>query len=408
MSASDSATDTSVRLATDGIRNNYDGSYGTGFLVAGAVPSCRRTESCLQGTIGQYVTFELRDFLAGVRGTSAIDVSISNAKGDVPVTVLAGDEPGQWIFSFLLSSLGQYSIGVKYGSEHAAESPFFAQAAYHTCAGSHEIPTDDGGCKCDSGYTASGGKCILTAKLLAIQIVPAVFGVVLLCLVLLWLWRRHNDRQLLIPYTKLELDASPEALGSGSYGTVIAAHYKGQNVAVKMLVRKKPGNGGSTARRGRAATVTSARGMDSVKGVSTLALSSQLTSTAKNGRRSFIDELRTMSKLKHPNIVLCFGGVLEKGRESMLIMERMDGTLHSLLSNETLDLGWDILSPLLRDVVFGLGYLHQNKVIHCDLKSTVSVCVRGMGWDLSVLHGLRLFSPLQIHAPFQNVRPTSF
>jgi hypothetical protein len=326
------------------------------------------------------VTFELRDYLAGVRGTSAIDVSVSNAQGNVPVTVLAGDEPGQWIFSFLLSHLGQYSVGVKYGSEHAAESPFFAQATYHTCAGAHESPTDDGGCKCDSGYSASGGSCILTSKLLAMQIVPAVVGVVLLCLVLLWLWRRHGDRQLLVPYAKLELEASPEALGSGSYGHVIAARFKGQNVAVKMLVRQKTGHSGSTARRGRgrAATVTSAKGMDSVKGGNAPAHSSHLMSTAKSGRRSFIDELHTMSKLKHPNIVLCFGGVLEKGRESMLIMERMDGTLHSLLSNETLDLGWDILSPLLRDVVFGLGYLHQNKVIHCDLKSTVSVCVGSM------------------------------
>mmetsp|Transcript_51963 Transcript_51963/g.108521 ORF Transcript_51963/g.108521 Transcript_51963/m.108521 type:complete len:1378 (-) Transcript_51963:103-4236(-) len=91
-------------------------------------------------------------------------------------------------------------------------------------------------------------------------------------------------------------------------------------------------------------------------------------------RRDFVEEMRTLSKLRHPCITTVMGAVTgeEKGTEPMLIMELMDhGSLYDLLHNETIVLEGDILLPILRDIVQGMRFLHaaQPAVIHGDLKA---------------------------------------
>mmetsp|Transcript_29576 Transcript_29576/g.62857 ORF Transcript_29576/g.62857 Transcript_29576/m.62857 type:complete len:940 (+) Transcript_29576:1-2820(+) len=96
-----------------------------------------------------------------------------------------------------------------------------------------------------------------------------------------------------------------------------------------------------------------------------------------NGRRNllqkeFIQEMRTLSRLRHPCIVTVMGAVISDRVEPMLVMEYMDnGSLRSLLQNDTLPLD-ELSLPMLKDVGQGMCFLHSSVpvIIHSDLKSS--------------------------------------
>eukprot|EP00985_Skeletonema_marinoi_P004688 scaffold2027_cov148-Skeletonema_marinoi.AAC.17 len=88
-------------------------------------------------------------------------------------------------------------------------------------------------------------------------------------------------------------------------------------------------------------------------------------------KRQFINEMRLLSTLRHPNICTVMGNVT-LGSEPMLIMEYMQmGSLFSLLHNETVPLSGELILPILQDVTKGLRFLHNASppVVHSDLKS---------------------------------------
>ena len=51
-------------------------------------------------------------------------------------------------------------------------------------------------------------------------------------------------------------------------------------------------------------------------------------------RDAFVEEMRLLSRLRHPCITTVMGAVLDRKHEPLLIMERMDhGSLHDLALN---------------------------------------------------------------------------
>jgi Protein kinase domain len=129
-------------------------------------------------------------------------------------------------------------------------------------------------------------------------------------------------------------------------------------------------------------------------------------------KAEFIEEMRYLSKLRHPCVTTVMGAVIDRGEEPMLIMEAsrrkkkvtavwhmcftyfmyrdtmiytltltyaffackqyMDhGSLYDLLHNETIVIEGELLLPILRDVSQGVRFLHSAnpQVIHGDLKA---------------------------------------
>jgi len=87
-------------------------------------------------------------------------------------------------------------------------------------------------------------------------------------------------------------------------------------------------------------------------------------------KRNFIDEMRLLSTLRHPNICTVMGSVT-LGSDPMLIMEYMQmGSLFSLLHNKTVPISGELILPILKDVAKGLRFLHSASppVVHSDLK----------------------------------------
>ena len=98
---------------------------------------------------------------------------------------------------------------------------------------------------------------------------------------------------------------------------------------------------------------------------------SEQTRWHKKLQKDFIHEMRTLAKLRHPNITTTMGAVLTRGQEPMLVMEYMEnGSLYEAMRNETLNLNSqeDILI-IAQDIAHGMRFLHSADVIHGDLKS---------------------------------------
>lgn len=86
----------------------------------------------------------------------------------------------------------------------------------------------------------------------------------------------------------------------------------------------------------------------------------------------FVEEMRFLSKLRHPCITTVMGAVVEKNVEPMLVMELMThGSLFDLINNNTIQLEAEMILPILTDVVQGMRFLHSaaTPVLHGDLKA---------------------------------------
>ena len=86
----------------------------------------------------------------------------------------------------------------------------------------------------------------------------------------------------------------------------------------------------------------------------------------------FIEEMRHLSKLRHPCITTVMGAVIPRRDEPMLVMEYMEmGSLYDILHNETMLLEGELVLPILRDITQSMRFLHAASppVIHGDLKA---------------------------------------
>jgi serine/threonine protein kinase len=93
----------------------------------------------------------------------------------------------------------------------------------------------------------------------------------------------------------------------------------------------------------------------------------------------FMEEMRQMSKLRHPCITTVMGAVVEHRSEPMLIMEYMElGSLYDMLHNDTVAMEMRMALDILRDVAQGLRFLHSANpriVSESILEVVCVVCV---------------------------------
>ncbi|KAH1060691.1 hypothetical protein GLYMA_02G165800v4 [Glycine max] len=152
-----------------------------------------------------------------------------------------------------------------------------------------------------------------------------------------------------IPWSELILK---ENIGTGSFGTVLRADWRGSDVAVKIL---------------------KVQGFDP-------------------GRfEEFLKEVSLMKRLRHPNIVLLMGAVIQPPKLSIVTEYLSRGSLYELLHmpNVGSSLSEKRRLSMAYDVASGMNYLHQMRppIVHRDLKSpnllvddsyTVKVCDFGL------------------------------
>ncbi|KAH7649847.1 Ser Thr kinase [Cryptosporidium bovis] len=85
--------------------------------------------------------------------------------------------------------------------------------------------------------------------------------------------------------------------------------------------------------------------------------------------REFYSELTIVSRIRHPNVTLFLGVVLSP--LYCLVTELVPcGSLFDLLHIKNEILTSTQLIKISREICYGMAYLHENGVLHCDLKSS--------------------------------------
>jgi hypothetical protein len=185
--------------------------------------------------------------------------------------------------------------------------------------------------------------------LVLLLVIVIVIVAVALCLVL---GRRKERDEWEVDFAQ-EVELGP-LLGTGGYGQVYRATWKGTEVAVKKMV-----------------------------------------SASKVMERSFKDEVRVMTSLRHPNVVL-FMGACTKAPTMCIIMEFMAlGSLYEvrpssssaplqgwttqcslstasvqLLHNELVpEIPFELKCKMAYQAAKGMHFLHSSGIVHRDLKS---------------------------------------
>ncbi len=189
---------------------------------------------------------------------------------------------------------------------------------------------------CSTNTTKSDQNSSSSTDLLPILLgilLPSIFVLVLTALIagiIVALLRNRTIREeWQINIEELEMSSK---IGAGGFGEVFRAVWRGTDVAVKML------------------------NFDSAM--------------SKENRASFVDEMRVMSTLRHPNVVL-FMAACTRPPKLCIVMEFMAlGSLYDLLHNELVpDIPLGLRAKLAYQAAKGMHFLHSSGIVHRDLKS---------------------------------------
>ena len=149
-----------------------------------------------------------------------------------------------------------------------------------------------------------------------------------------------------IPDDAVSKEETP--LAQGSYGVVYSAEWLGATIAIKELIKLR---------------------------------------FTDEAIKEFKEEAYKMARLRSPYVVMIYGITLNaEGQPKGIVMEHMpQGSLNTILSNTETKLNWMVRHTMALDVARGLLFLHQQDIIHNDLKS-LNVLVRHYGdeWKLKL------------------------
>lgn len=106
-------------------------------------------------------------------------------------------------------------------------------------------------------------------------------------------------------------------------------------------------------------------------------------------RRAIAREAETIRALGHPGVVRCFGADIE-GPRPYLVLEFLDGPRLPTLIRKYGPLSPEQLVPLVTELCSALGYLHNEDLLHLDVKpQNVIMGAPPRLIDLSIVVGRR-------------------
>ncbi|BFU25977.1 tyrosine kinase, putative [Entamoeba histolytica HM-1:IMSS-B] len=135
----------------------------------------------------------------------------------------------------------------------------------------------------------------------------------------------ESDLSTKLDHTELKLQMP--AIGEGAFGMVFIGSYRGQKVAVKKM---------------KARTLT------------------------EEQEKEFKHEVNMLTQYRHPCIVNLVGAVYTEGEISIVTEFADYGSLSKLYKKELLP--FDLKIKIMEDIVVGLAFLHENNIIHRDVK----------------------------------------
>jgi serine/threonine protein kinase len=87
--------------------------------------------------------------------------------------------------------------------------------------------------------------------------------------------------------------------------------------------------------------------------------------TTEKELSEFVSEMRTLAMLRHPNVLLILGVVLERERQCLVSEFCAGGSLHEWIHGHKLDTNRKL--SIARETASAMEYLHGRSIIHRDL-----------------------------------------
>ncbi|ELK29208.1 Mitogen-activated protein kinase kinase kinase 15 [Myotis davidii] len=151
----------------------------------------------------------------------------------------------------------------------------------------------------------------------------------------------------------IDMNGNRLVLGKGSYGIVYSGRdlSKQLQIAIKEIPEKDFRQVGQTFH-----------------------ISSVITSTTKSrvhhqwNSQSLHDEIALHKNLKHRNIVQYLGSISENGYIKIFMEQVPGGSLSSLLKSNWGPIKESTIKVYTKQILEGLNYLHQNQIVHRDIK----------------------------------------
>ena len=224
---------------------------------------------------------------------------------------------------------------------------------------------------------------------------PFLFIVAMFVFLIIRVHKENSDSVWIVDPSELFFDEPRKIIGTGTFGVVHLAEYRGTLVAVKQVLPPQKSETAGSSKNSlpempQQSAVSSWGGMgmhESQSGhLSKWTSGNKSVSTAFFGPKSrtegtqesysklkndFIVEMRLLSRLRHPCITTVMGAIVEKTEQPCLVMEYMElGSLYEVVNNKSIFMDGDVVLPILQDIVKGMRFLHaaDPPVIHGDLK----------------------------------------
>lgn len=235
------------------------------------------------------------------------------------------------------------------------------------CSERGECKVINGQPRCECTFAYSGRQCeqrSLEMSLVIYGCIGAMWLALLAWLIKLY-WNRAKLRQreqlssITVSYhSKLlaqeqEFDSAWEIkhehikvgdlIGSGAYGVIRRGKWGDHTVAIKALNEKWAYNVGKYQRYGSGTVLA---------------------------HSDFAEEIKTLRKMKHPNVVFCYGaGHMPEGFLFMVMEFCARGSLDTILKDPLQQMQWQLRNKLALDLARGMQFLHAQSCVHCDVKS---------------------------------------
>lgn len=156
---------------------------------------------------------------------------------------------------------------------------------------------------------------------------------------------------------------TPVILGTNGAAAIASADPEIKAVPLQtaeLILLGEVGSGsGSSVWRGRVA------GLD----VAVKVLKTTPGTSNKDALRGFVQEARILSQLCHPSICMLYGTCMQLSSPALVFEFMAGGSLFDLLHNSPAELFPSTLTRIALEVASGVAYLHQQEVIHRDVKS---------------------------------------
>ena len=343
-----------------------------------ASESCREKLS-MCGTFeqGLDITFLLLDHSSNESHPSELTYEILIGSDTTLNGTAVSQNRNEYMIRILAQYLGTHILVIYNGGKQIPNSPFRFLVTLRNCQNaSGLVPDLEGNCVCPSGMDFEiRGTCVSLSIFLPAIILPTMF---IIGIVTVWVFQssiaKEGDASWNIKETEIVYPEETHFLGVGSSGPVLKASYRGTPVAIKRFKCY-------TENHGEAFNVSSRWSikMTNRQQVSPASHSSQRSPASDALRKRTFnqlrDDLKILTRLRHPCLTTVMGGIVIKVRqykEIHMVMELMEiGSMWDLLHNETYPLVPAIALRFLQDISKGMQFLHgaNPPCLHGDLKS---------------------------------------